>query len=170
MKERLPGFVLADLYRNFLVDANEPAPSGNDGKEKTQSEKIYYGSYEKKIVLLISDSNNIYLNDEHLIFLKGILNACKIDVTHTALINYSNQAINFQYLKKELQPEILLSFGISALDIELPFAMPYYQVQDYAKCKIVIAPSLAELHQQTAPAKAEKTKLWKSLQKLFNLG
>ena len=72
-------------------------------------------------------------------------------------------------MKKQLQPEFLLLFGITALQIELPFTMPDYQVQQYDNCQIIIAPSLNDLNQQTQQAKAEKKKLWKSLQKMFNL-
>jgi hypothetical protein len=72
-------------------------------------------------------------------------------------------------LKNDLQAEFLISFGITALQIELPFTMPDYQVQDYNKCKIVTAPSLHELKQPTEIAKAEKTKLWKSLKNMFDL-
>jgi hypothetical protein len=178
MEERLPDFILTDLFNNYLVFTGESLPAASSqpkqAEEKVTREiqkpkKNYLGNYERKIAVLINDAENIYLGDDDLNFLTGILNACKINLAHIALINFNNNPLDFSNLKKELQPEILLLFGITALQIELPFTMPDYQVQEYNKCKILTAPSLNELNQQTTIAKTEKTKLWKSLQKIFDL-
>ena len=119
--------------------------------------------------MLVNDLDNIYLSEDNLKFLTGILSACKLNLAHIALINFNNNPLNFSNLKKDLQPESLILFGVTALQIELPFTMPDYQVQEYNKCHILTAPSLTELNQQTPTAKTEKAKLWKSLQKMFNL-
>ena len=169
MKEQLPAFVLAELFSNSLVSTGDelmPVPV----KESTSKPKSWYlGNYEKKIVVLVNDSNNIYLSDESLDFLTGILNACKLNLAHIALINFNNSKVNFQRLKEELQPGFLLLFGVKALQVELPFTMPDYQVQQYSNCAILTAPSLSALNQQTQEAKTEKTKLWKSLKKMLDL-
>jgi hypothetical protein len=67
-----------------------------------------------------------------------------------------------------MQAEYLLMFGVDTLQIQLPFTMPDYQVQQYDNCKIVMAPSLTDLNKKTSHAKSEKTKLWKSLQNVFS--
>ncbi len=167
MKERLPDFVLAGLYNDVLVCADEPKQAAIE--KVTAPEKLYLGSYNKQIIVLANDENNRYISDESLNFLSGILNACKLNLAHIALINFKNTALHFQQLKTEMQPAFLLLFGISALQIELPFAMPHYQVQQYDQCKILTAPSLTELNQQTQTAKTEKAQLWKSLKKMFDL-
>ncbi len=169
IKDQLPPFILAELFNNVLVDIGDeqkPGPA-KDVIQKTQ--KPYLGGYEKKIVVLVEDTSNIYLNDQSLDFLTGILNACKLNLAHIALINFNNHAVNFQQLKKELQPEFLISFGVKPLQIELPFTMPDYQVQQYSSCTILVAPPLLELNRQTPEGKAEKTKLWKSLKKMLDL-
>jgi hypothetical protein len=170
MKEQLPAFILAELFSNSLVDTGDIVFKPAQAKEEVQKPKNWYlGNNERKFVVLVNDENNIYLNEENLDFLTGILNACKLNLAHIALINFHNHAVNFQRLKKELQCEFLLSFGVKALQIELPFAMPDYQVQQYNNCQIITAPALAELNKQTAQAKTEKTKLWGSLKRMLNI-
>ena len=177
MKEQLPAFVLAELFGDDLVYTGEKFDSLNAKKDVPKTEKKepssplkkYLGNNERKIVVLVNDDKNMYLGDEDLEFLSGILNACKLNLAHIALVNFNNTPLNFIELKEQLQPQYLLSFGIDALQIQLPFAMPDYQVQQYDNCKIVTAPPLTALNNKTQLAKAEKTKLWKSLQNIFNL-
>lgn len=169
MKEQLPGFVLAELFSNSLVFAEDNSKHKIIKEKPLEPKKMYLGNYEKKIIVLVNDAENIYLNDESLNFLSGILNACKLNLAHIALINFNTAAVNFLQLKKELQPEFLLLFEVMALQIDLPFTMPHYQVQQYDNCKILTAPSLVYLNQADQQSKTEKTKLWKSLQNMFNL-
>lgn len=167
-QEQLPGFILAELYGKSLVFIDDETKR-NQSEKNIVKKNFYLGNYEKKIIVLVSDSENTFLSDDALNFLTGILNACKLNLSHIALINFNNTAFNFSELKKELQPAYLLSFGIDALKIELPFTMPDYQVQQYDNCKILVAPLLNNLNDPSAQAVAEKKKLWKSLQKMFNL-
>ena len=169
VKEKLPDFVLAELYNKSLVFVDDGTKQKNVVENFKEPKKLYLGNYEKKIIVLVNDAENIYLSDESLHFLSGILNACKLNLAHIAVINFNNNALSFSELKKQLQPVFLLSFGITALQIELPFTMPDYQVQLYDNCRIVIAPSLTALNSETSGAITEKKKLWKSLQKMFSL-
>ena len=176
MKEQLPAFVLAELYSDDLVYTGEKLGDTNGVEDlpKTKKEsaipvKKYLGNYEKKIIVLVNDDKNMYVSDENLAFLSSILNACKLNIAHIALVNFNNTPLNFIELKAQLQPEYLLLFGIKALQIQLPFDMPDYQVQQYNNCVIVTAPVFGVLNSEAAAAKTEKTKLWKSLQKTFNL-
>ncbi len=169
-EQQLPAFVLAELYGKSLVFIDEEIkPKKVVVTETKKSPKQYLGDYQKKIIVLVNDEENIYVSDESLQFLSGILSACKLNLAHIALMNFNINAVSFSELKKELKPGYLLLFGINALQIELPFAMPDYQVQEYDNCKILVAPSLADLNNSSAHAIAEKKKLWKSLQKMFNL-
>ncbi len=184
MKEQLPAHVLAELFSNTLVymgEKYEPAtieiktPAVIDANPETTEEKAvkpakwYLGNYEKKFIVLVNDESNVYLGDAELDLLTGILNACKMNLAHIAVINFKNHAVNFQQLKKKLQPQFLVAFGVNALQIELPFSMPDYQVQQYDSCAILTAPPLQQLNQTTPAAKAEKTKLWNCLKKMLNI-
>lgn len=178
MKEKLPDFILAGLFADSLVMVGDESKPNlvqkelsieNIPTEVSKAQKIYLGNYEKKIIVLVNDAANIYVDDESLNFLTGILNACKLNLAHIALINFDKNALYFNHLKKAMLPSFLLLFGVDALQIQLPFTMPDYQVQDYNNCKILIAPQLAELNKPNDKAKAEKAKLWKSLKKMFDL-
>src|SRR4051812_41711470 len=115
MREQLPPFVLAELFSNSLVDAGDKLEHVTSNANIQNTNKIYLGNYEKKIVVLVNDNNSIHLNDECLEFLTGILNACKLNLAHIALINFNNHPLSFQQLQKDLQPAFLLSFGVKAL-------------------------------------------------------
>ena len=169
MKDQLPAFVLAELFSNSLVYTGENVRSELIQEVLPKQEKNYLGNYERKIIVLVNDNGNMYLSDEELEFLTGILNACKLNLAHIALINFNNNPVDFNHLRKKMQAEYLLMFGMNTLQIQLPFTMPDYQVQQYDNCKIVTAPPLTALNNKTQLAKAEKTKLWKSLQNIFNL-
>jgi hypothetical protein len=167
MEEQLPSFLLAELFTDSIVSITENIPKQSVKKEIPLPKKIYLGNYEKKIAILVNDADNPYLSDETLSFLTGILNACKLNLAHVALINFHNNPVNFQFLRTKLSAEFLLLFGVTPLQIELPFTMPHYQVQKYDKCSTITAPSLAEL--SIPAAKQEKMKLWQSLKKMFDL-
>jgi len=169
MKDQLPAFVLAELFSNSLVYTGENVRSELIQEVLPKQEKNYLGNYERKIIVLVNDNGNMYLSDEELEFLTGILNACKLNLAHIALINFNNNPVDFNQLRKKMQAEYLLMFGMNTLQIQLPFTMPDYQVQQYDNCKIVTAPPLTALNNKTQLAKAEKTKLWKSLQNIFIL-
>ena len=169
MKNQLPAFVLAQLFSNSLVCTGENLRDAVMHEELPKQENNYLGNYERKIIVLVNDSRNMYLSDEELEFLTGILNACKLNLTHIALINLNNNPAVFNQLRKKMLAEYILMFGVNTLQIQLPFTMPEYQVQQYDNCKIVTAPSLTDLNKKTSQAKSEKTKLWKSLQNIFIL-
>lgn len=149
---------------SFIEERPEPVE-----EKVNKPAKWYLGNYEKKFVVLVNDESNVYVSDENLQFLTGVLNACKMNLAQIALINLHNHPINFQQLKQDLQPEFIVAFGINALQMELPFSMPDYQVQQYSNCSVLTAPALRELNQTTAAAKAEKAKLWNCLKKMLNL-
>ena len=177
MKEQLPAFVLSELFSNSLVYTGEKIindlPKENiissAKKEGLSTKRNYLGNYQKEVIVLVNDENNTYLSDDALEFLTGILGACKLNLADIALINFNKTSVDFTQLKKEMKPGYLLLFGINAVQVQLPFAMPDYQVQQYDNCRIVSAPGLQLLNQSTPEIKAEKTKLWKSLQKMFSI-
>ena|SRR5947209_5588348 len=175
MKEQLPAFVLSQLFSNSLVDTGEKINNEVATKPaaplsiKEASTKNYLGDYKKQTVVLINDEKYTYLSDENLEFFTGILSACKLNLADIALINFNKNAVEYNQLKKEMKPAYLLLFGVNALEIQLPFALPDYQVQLYDNCKIISAPALQQLNQTTPAIKAEKGKLWKSLQKMFGI-
>lgn len=169
---RLPDFLLADLYKNSLVITEDepkaeritPQPANLGGERQW-----YLGSNLRKITLLVSEKDAVYLKDESLNFLSAILGACKLNLGDVAIVNCRNEPVTYSSLKEKLQPGFLLLFGVNARDVELPFTIPHYQVQPYDHCQLLLAPALDTMLGASQEAKLEKSKLWLCLKKMFNV-
>jgi len=129
----------------------------------------FLGNNGKQITLMVKEESVPYINDKHLQFLSNVLSACKLNLGDIALVNYNNFPLGFEELKTKSNPKIVLAFDLSTKELKLPFTIPLYQVQDYAQCRFLFAPSLSKMEGDHADAKAEKTKLWNSLKTLFGL-
>lgn len=179
----LPGFIIADLYKNSLVIADPIAISNNVLEKKvtpvseTANEKItrqwYLGSNKKNIAILVNDPDSLYLNDESLNFLTSILTACQLNLGDVAIVNMypalHTEPVVYSFLKQQLAPLHILIFDIDLLMLQLPFSMPNYQVQQYDGCRFLSAPSLQLMLGNSQEAKLEKSKLWLSLKTIFNI-
>jgi hypothetical protein len=190
---QLPNFIVADFYKETLVVLEDvtiapqkieipaatiapttttptpsPAPMPTKPVASTTA-KWFLGDNKKGISILVNDETAVYLNDESLNFLSTILGACKLNLGDVAIINLANQAVNFATLKEKLQPQYYLLFSVTANQIELPFTVPHYQVQAYGGSSFLLAPSLQNMLGTGQEAKLEKSKLWLSLKKMFNI-
>lgn len=181
-KIHLPDFVIANLYTDNLVIGNDVQKVENKAlpveqpvakpipSEKSEPPKQWYlGNNGKQITILIKEPDVAYINDRHLQFLSNILNACKLNLGDVALVNQLNQRLLFADLKQKLQPKYLILFDVSTKEIQLPFTIPDYQVQAYDQCQFLLAPSLSAMDGDSQEAKMEKSKLWISLKKMFQL-
>lgn len=129
----------------------------------------YLGNNGKQITVMVKEDTVPYINDKHLQFLSNVLSACKLNVGDIALVNYTNYPLGFDELRSKSNPKIIVAFDLSPKELKLPFTIPFYQVQDFAQCRFLFAPSLTTMEGDNATAKAEKTKLWNSLKILFQL-
>lgn len=136
----------------------------------TETPKQWFlGNNGKQITVMVKEDTVPYINDKHLQFLSNVLSACKLNLGDIALVNYNNYPLGFDELRAKTNPKIVLVFDLSPKELKLPFTIPLYQVQDYAQCRFLFAPSLTKMEADNAEAKAEKTKLWNSLKILFQL-
>ena len=85
------------------------------------------------------------------------------------IINYAKNNYSYAELTERLAPEFLLLLDVTAKEIQLPFTVPHYQIQQYNHCKFLLTPSLGNMLGDTQEAKLEKSKLWLSLKKMFNI-
>ncbi|MFP5042263.1 hypothetical protein [Parasediminibacterium sp. JCM 36343] len=180
-KIQLPGFVIADLYRGNLVltDAAPPVsplkpaskpPALLVEKAVPNADKQWFlGSNQKQISIVVHDAEAVYLRDEWLQFLTSILGACKLNIGDVAIVNQFKTEISFTNLQATTMPKFLIMFGVSCSTVQLPFTIPDYQVQAYNNCSILQAPALSLMLGNTEAVKVEKTKLWLSLKKMFNI-
>jgi hypothetical protein len=177
---RLPGFVIADLYKNTLIhDPEAVAPiekAEKVEKRPVAAEKAapppgyrYLGSNGRNISILVDFSNEPFLPDMHLQFLTKMLDACKLNLGDVAILNVSTTPVEIERLKNQLQPKYVLLFGVDTGSIKLPFQFPSFKEQEYAGSRYLFVPRLDELNVDTEEGKLLKSKLWVCLRKLFNV-
>ena len=172
---QLPDFLIANLYRNSLVILDdeqklvETSSPVNMPTAETVVREWWLGSNLQKITLLVDQKDTLYVNDESLRFLSNILGACKLNLGDVAIVNYQNEPVNYTFLKENTTPQHLILFGVTAKQIQLPFTVPNYQVQKYDNCSFLIAAGLETMLGDSQEAKLEKSKLWLSLKKMFNM-
>ncbi len=155
--------LIQDLYGKSLYDlkTNNSVPEGIQKNEIT-----FLGSNEKKIVMLVSSEEAIYLPEEELNFLLGILTACKLTMADIALINtLKNKKLIYNDITEQLKAEKIFLFGLKNEMLELPLKFPQYQIQKYSNQVYLSAASLTDLQKD----KEEKLKLWNCLKKVFEL-
>ena len=158
---QLAPIVLQGLYTKPLYDLNTDKPAS----ALIQSNSIsYLGNNQKKIMILVRSSTAIYLPDDELNFLLGILTACKLSMADIALINFSkNPFLVYKDVTEELMAEKIFLFGVGPDELGLPLQFPLYQIQHFNNQVYLSAVSLNELQTD----KEEKMKLWNCLKKIF---
>lgn len=182
MNIQLPDFVLADLYKNTIVTAPDTGPAiapappqGTQTRPETlpkttptEQKKWFLGNNNRGIAILVNDATAVFINDEWLDTLGKLLAALKINLADTAIVNVHKTPVVFTQLQKELKANHIILFGVTTEQIQLPFAIPDYQAQNFAGCTILKAPeiTLATPANTTHTIKAEKRKLWESLKKI----
>jgi hypothetical protein len=160
----LPVSVLQSLYNKSLYDLNTDKSETKVAKSGNVS---FLGNNLKKIAILIDSPETIYLPDEELNFLLGILTACKLSMADIALINVSkNSPLTYQDITKKLKAGKIFLFGLDPEILKLPLQFPHYQVQQFNNQVYLSSVSLAELQAD----KEEKMKLWNCLKKIFSTG
>jgi hypothetical protein len=162
-KIQLSPTILQNLYSKSLYDLSADKPTVDD----TQPGKIaFLGSNQKKITILVNAAESIYLPDDELNFLLGILTACKLSMADIALVNVSkNENLTYTSITEQLHAEKIFLFGSHVETLELPLQFPHYQIQHYNNQVYLTAASLAEMQKD----KAEKMKLWNCLKSIFSL-
>jgi hypothetical protein len=161
---QLPAIVLYDLFKDSLVDLNTQQPDTAAGAATSLS---FLGNNQKRVAIMVADEKAIYLPDEDLNFLMGILSACKLTMADVALLNIKkNDAFTYAELEQQLKTEIILLLGVVPAQLQLPLQFPSYQIQKFNNQVYLAAPALHLLAQD----KAEKTKLWNCLKQVFSIG
>ena len=178
MENQLPDFIIASLYKDSLVIADEKTAiqnktqiknkTANSGTTHTpQNKKWFLGDNKKNIVILVNDNAAVFINEEWLETLTKLLNACKLNVGDVAVINFLQHQITFNDLKQQLQPQYVLMFDVTTKNIELPFTMPHYQLQQHSGCNFITAPAITLSTNNTDETiRNEKKKLWEKLKQL----
>jgi len=129
-------------------------------------EPAFLGRNEKNILIIVNEENAVYLADEHLQFLIGILEACKLSLSDTALVNFNkNRGLSYKALQEKFKPGIILFFGVEPASLEFPLQFPHYQLQPYNKQTYLSGPDLGTLGADIQ----QKKLLWACLKNLFSI-
>ncbi len=166
MKISLPGFVIADLYRDSLV-VTDNVMSTEKTKQPEAAPAVYLGRNEKHITILTDDTKNRFTDEESLQLLSNMLSALQLTLNDIALINIYQTPFTYKDITAQFNPRICLLFQVSTQQIQLPFQMPDYKVQSFGDCKFLCSASLNKMKGSGKEAKLEKTKLWMCLKTLF---
>ena len=122
----LPAFLYRDIFGKNLVDVKENV---EDNILKKKVEIDFLGGNEKKIIFLFKDGQNKFLADGQVKFVFDLLTACQLTMGDIALVNlFHHHSITYRELMIRFQPKKILIFGIPANDLDLPFAIPFFQL------------------------------------------
>lgn len=183
MSNQLPNFIIAGLYKDSLVITQEISARPVEIKEQIKDKKInpeaalpvlakkwFLGDNKKNIIILVKDATAVFINDEWLGTLGKLLAACKLNLGDVAIINYLQNNISFASIKEELKPQRVFMFDVTTNELQMPFSIPNYQVQQYGGCTFMCAPgtTLSSVA-NTASVVAEKRKLWEKLKIIFGV-
>ncbi|MEO8412837.1 MAG: hypothetical protein ABI472_04230 [Ginsengibacter sp.] len=160
---KLNGFLYHSLFGNKLVDLK----SQRAGEVVNGASQIeFLGGNEKKITFLANDSQNKFLSDLQLNFLHDLLSACELTMADIAFVNFLQEnTITYRELITQLHSKKILVFGVTGSEIDLPFAIPFFQIQHFQEQQYMMAPALEDIQKKTEL----KKQLWKSLQKIFDI-
>jgi hypothetical protein len=168
---KLPGSLIADLYKSLLIDPDETTVTQAVAEIKasltaSDSDWKYLGENKKKVLIIVNYSDSVHLPDNDLEFLTGILGACKLSMADVAIINLNNHTeATYKELVTFFKSKIVLLFAIEPASFGLPMSFPHFQIQPFAENSFLFSPSLKELEND----KVLKSKLWVCLKRLFNL-
>lgn len=179
----LPGFVIADLYKNCLIEVsdNQKAPAINNTQnptllETTESNKAnsddrisFLGDNRQHITIIIKENQQEYLSVQDQSFLLNVIKACNLTLQDVAIINVAKQAITYEEVRNKLQNTTILLFGVDTTEIKFPFTIPHFQVQGFDGFKVMVSPAVKALNGSESEKIALKKNLWTGLKKLFGI-
>ena len=160
---QIPALVMQELYKNSLVDLNV---SNAATVQVSNPAFTYLGNNQQHIIIVVISTTMLYLPEDELDFLLGILTACKLSMADIALVNLEmNPGLNYKTITEQLSAEKLILFGAIPSALDLPLDFPFYQVQRFNNQVYLSAPGLKELAADTTA----KTKLWNCLKQVFSI-
>src|SRR5688572_356413 len=166
--------LVADLYPYSLVETGEdparsPLPEKNIEPENSADPAPLWrslGDNKKNILVVVRYPDAVHLPDKELDLLTGMLVACKLSLADVAIINLTNHLeASYKELTAFFKSKVVLLFDVEPASFGLPMSFPHYQLQAFANATFLYSPSLTELEND----KLQKSKLWVSLKRLFNL-
>jgi len=174
----LPASVIVELYQSSLIDSNETNVIEKNVAAEVKKGKIAFddttfvsqwkslGSNLKNILIIVNNNEAVYLPDNELAFLTGILGACKLNLADVTIANLNNHPeASYKELTAFFKSKVVFLFDTEPAVFGLPMSFPHYQIQSFAGSSFLYSPSLKDLEND----RVEKSKLWVCLKRMFNL-
>lgn len=154
------------LYKKSLVITGErPAAAAVKAPQAREPLK-YLGENKRHILLLVRDTEAVYLEEKAFTFLVSILNACGLSMEAVALVNTARTGDTpLEDIARELDSRFVLLFGIDPEELWLPAPPPAYQVLTIDSRSYLCADELASIERE----RTQKGRLWACLKQLFQL-
>jgi hypothetical protein len=166
----LPDLLIREMYKDVHIINDQISDSLPDKLlDPNQQVLKFLGNNLKKITMVVQHPENVYLPERHLEFLTKILGACKLNIGDVAIVNAASQNVDNNILISNLQPKLVILFGVDPANIKLPLSFPQFKLQDFANCTYLYVPSLDGLNIESEEAKLLKTKLWVCLKTIFDV-
>lgn len=171
---------LAGLYKNHLVESGDSSPGAGRPVAVTETPLINLstsaaataitvkalGNNEKKVLVLVRHADVVFLPDEELKFLTGILAACKLSIADVSIVNLHHApGTGYKDLLNQFHSSRVLLFGLEPGTINLPLSFPEFQLQAFNGCTYHWCPDLGRMEND----RTLKTRLWNNLKILFTI-
>jgi hypothetical protein len=124
------------------------------------------GENRKNILIVVNHNNVVYLPDDELNFLTGILGACKLSIGDVAIVNLNNHSgASYKELINYFKSKNIFLFGVEPATFGLPMSFPHFQLQSFGNNSFLFSPVLKDLEND----KLLKSKLWVCLKRVFGI-
>jgi hypothetical protein len=163
----LDNIQISKKERQLLFSRNLVEITKDSVVKKTSKEIIIesLGENQQQVLFLVKDSQNKFLPDDEMNLLSNLILACKLSMADIALVNTFDTTYNYSELNHLFQPKRILMFGINTSELELPFTIPFFQIQKFHEQLYMTSPPLKDYINNINL----KKDLWICLQKLFLL-
>lgn len=121
------------------------------------------GENLQKVLFIVKDPEHKFLADDEMTLLSNLIAACKLSMADISLVNYHSNQYDYQQFGEQFHAQKILLFGVKTGDLNLPFEIPFFQIQSFQKQHYMTAPLLKDFLNNTDL----KKQLWTGLQKLF---
>ena len=163
----LPPFLVAELYKNSIIETSDNNVTFEQEKISPSNVKLkYLGNNEKNILIIVEYNNAVHLPDEQLNFLTNMLAACKLGIGDTAIVNINkNSQMTYKESLDFFKSKIILLFGVEPSAFGLPVNFPHFQVQTFSGKTYLFTPALDDVEKD----KVIKSKVWVCLRRIFGI-
>ena len=166
---RLPGFILADLFKTSLIDQPGGPIAAAVQQKEVDTSIPFVGKNEHQITVGMYATEQQNIPAEHIQFLVSILKACQRNMDHVAVVNFGAREILLADIVAQLQPRIILLFGPYHVFGSWMVPTDDFSPFQLQKIQVVRVPALEKMLENSAESRVLKSKLWGMLKQLFNL-